>query len=217
MGVDKFDEAVGAIRGLIEAKRRSGSELGIQVNLRVPPGDAKGEFWDYLRSCAAEGLISIDGINAFDSWAGAIKEEDLASAGLAARPMPEKRGPCHRLLTTPVVLADGRVNACACRDVEAELIIGDLKDQSLAQILSGDKLHELIEQHDRGEFPRFASAAPTTIPSIPAGCGDDTIDLRVGIDRLSLVPAIGALGFIATKLTVRTAFWVREGFQSSQP
>ncbi|MEK7234271.1 MAG: radical SAM protein [Elusimicrobiota bacterium] len=153
MGVDKFDEAVGAIRGLIEAKRRSGSELGIQVNLRVPPGDAKGEFWDYLRSCAAEGLISIDGINAFDSWAGAIKEEDLASAGLAARPMPEKRGPCHRLLTTPVVLADGRVNACACRDVEAELIIGDLKDQSLAQILSGDKLHELIEQHDRGEFP----------------------------------------------------------------
>ena len=153
MGVDKFDEAVGAIRGLIETKRRSGSTLGIQVNLRVPAGDAKGEFWDYLLSCAAEGLIVIDGIDAFDSWAGAIKEENLASAGLTARPMPIKRGPCHRLLTSPVVLADGRVNACACRDVEAELIIGDLKDQTLAQILSGDKLHDLIEQHDHGELP----------------------------------------------------------------
>ena len=36
MGVDKLDEAVAAIRGLIEAKVRTRSPMLINVNLRVP-------------------------------------------------------------------------------------------------------------------------------------------------------------------------------------
>jgi len=153
MGVDKFDEAVAGIRGLIETKRRTGSRLGLQVNLRVPAGSERGEFWDYLVAARSQGLITIDGIDAYDSWAGMIAEPALASAGLKARPMPVKRGPCHRLITSPVVLADGRVNACACRDVEASLIVGDLNRESVGGVLSGKALHELLERHARGDFP----------------------------------------------------------------
>jgi radical SAM protein with 4Fe4S-binding SPASM domain len=153
MGVDKFDKAVSGIRGLIDSKRQSRSAIGIQVNLRIPKGNDRGEFWDYLVLARDEGLITIGGMDTYDSWAGKISELDLKSAGLAARPMPVKRGPCHRLLTSPVILADGRVNACACRDVEAELVIGDLRTQSLPEILGGDALHTLIEQHDTGHLP----------------------------------------------------------------
>ncbi|MBI3299861.1 MAG: radical SAM protein [Elusimicrobia bacterium] len=153
MGVDKFVEAVDGIRTLIEAKRASDSKLGIQVNLRIPPGNAKGEFWDFIVKARDEGLITIDGIDAYDSWAGMIKESDLAVAGLAARPMPVKRGPCHRLVTSPVLLVDGRVNACACRDVEANLIIGDTKTESLADILSSPALQDLLDKHEREDFP----------------------------------------------------------------
>ena len=153
MGVDKFQEVADSIRGFIEAKRNNGSRIGIQVNLRIPPGNNQGEFWEYLQACVPAGLITIDSVDAFDSWAGMIRDQDLRLAGLAPRPMPVKKGPCHRLITSPVVLADGRVNACACRDVEAQLIIGDLKSQTLDQVLSGSELHDLIERHDRGDLP----------------------------------------------------------------
>lgn len=69
MGVDKFDAAVGAITGLIEAKRRLKSAVGVQVNLRSPIGSEAGPFWDYLKKVRAEKLVVIDGIDAFDSWA----------------------------------------------------------------------------------------------------------------------------------------------------
>ena len=34
------------------------------------------------------------------------------------------------------VLADGRVNACACRAIRGDLVIGDIARQSLAEVLS---------------------------------------------------------------------------------
>src|SRR5947209_4780539 len=153
MGIDKFNEAVAAIQGLIETTRRTGSGMNIQVNLRVLPENNKGELWEYFLQARDQGLITIESVTQFDSWAGKIKDEDLSDAGLRPQPMPVKRGVCHRLITSPVVLADGRVNGCACRDVDASLIIGDLKQEPLTQILSGPALRELIEQHERGEFP----------------------------------------------------------------
>jgi radical SAM protein with 4Fe4S-binding SPASM domain len=168
MGVDKFDQAVSGIRGLIESKRQSHSPINVRVNLRIPKGNNHGEFWDYLARASDEGLITIGGMDDYDSWAGKISEPTLMSAGLAARRMPVKRGPCHRLLTSPVILADGRVNACACRDVEAELIIGDLKKQSLSEILGGDALHTLIEQHDSGHLPPVCERCTYYEPLYPA-------------------------------------------------
>ena len=153
MGVDRFDEAAANLRGLIETKRRTGSRLGIQVNLRVPPGSARGGFWDELVRARRDGLIAIESLEAFDSWAGKISESGLKAAGLKALAAPEKIGPCHRLITSPVVLADGRVNACACRDVEASLIIGDLNRQTIGEALDSAELHALLERQARGDFP----------------------------------------------------------------
>ena len=87
----------------------------------------------------------------FDSWAGTVKEKDLLAADLPPRKRPKQNGPCHRLLTSPVVLADGRVNACACRDVEAQLIIGSVHERPLQEILRGTELHKLLEQHQAFE------------------------------------------------------------------
>ena len=152
-GVDRFEAAAGNMRALIAEKARSGARLGIQVNLRCPSENRHGELWEYLSGMLNRGVIDMTWMSQYDSWAGQIKDSELAEAGLAPRPMPVKRGPCHRLLTSPVVLVDGRVNACACRDVEAELIIGDLKSQPLGDVLASDALRELVEKHDRGDFP----------------------------------------------------------------
>lgn len=155
MGVDKFDEAVANIRLLIDKKAETLSTIRVSVNLRVPPGSENGEFWDYLRRRQADGVITLGRVDDFDNWGGLISEEVLRQAGLTPKPPPRHRGTCRRLLTGPVVLADGRVNACCCRDVEATLIIGDLKSESLEQVLSGSKLKELIARHETGDFPEI--------------------------------------------------------------
>ncbi len=166
-GVDKFEVVVPHIKALIEAKRGSDSGLGIQINLRTPQDNNRGAFWDYLLSAKREGLIELTWMGAYDSWAGHIKEEYLTEAGLKARPMPVKKGPCHRLLTSPVVLADGRVNACACRDVEASLIIGDIHKQSLTDILSGPDIYDLVDRHARGDFPEVCRRCTYYAPVYP--------------------------------------------------
>ena len=64
--------------------------------------------------------------------------------------MPYKRGACELLFTKPVVLANGDVNACACRDVEAELVVGNVNETPLAEVWAGDGIDGLIEQHEAG-------------------------------------------------------------------
>ncbi|OGS37403.1 MAG: hypothetical protein A2506_08445 [Elusimicrobia bacterium RIFOXYD12_FULL_66_9] len=154
MGVDKFEEAVANIRGLIDAKERKGSAISIQVNLRVPKGNEQGEFWDYLLRGKREGLIALDAVDDFDNWGGDISEPTLRQAGLVPKLPPVHRGPCRRLLTGPTILADGRVNACCCRDVEATLTIGDVGSQPLSDILSGAPIRGLLERHARGDYPK---------------------------------------------------------------
>ena len=72
----------------------------------------------------------------YDSWAGKItRTKRSRPSACKPRVMPYKRGACELLFTKPVILADGRVNACACRDVEAELIVGDIHEQPLRRDL----------------------------------------------------------------------------------
>jgi hypothetical protein len=155
MGVDKFDEAVAAIKNVIQMKKDKRAKIRIQVSLRTPRGNAKGEFWDFLCKMRETGMITIESVDDFDNWGGAISDSALAAAGLVPKPPPVHTGPCRRLFTGPTVLSDGRVNACCCRDVEATLVIGDVNTQSLGEILKGEPLKALVKRHERGDFPEI--------------------------------------------------------------
>ncbi len=65
-----------------------------------------------------------------------------------------KRGVCGFLLYGLIVLADGRVNACAVRDVNGTLIIGDTKISLLSDILSDRNpvYMKIIEEQMAGSF-----------------------------------------------------------------
>lgn len=153
MGVDQFVLVRRNLSALVEAKRETSSRTGITVHLRGPKADRQGDFWQECLAWQATGLVRLQDTPAFDSWAGKIAASDLRAADLKPMPRPYKRGACQLLFMKPVVLADGRVNACACRDVEAELVIGDLRESSLAEIWHGDGIRDLIERHERGDFP----------------------------------------------------------------
>lgn len=153
MGVRKFEPARDAVLAFLEIKQRTGCEIPFTLALRCPESACHGPLWETLREHQRAGRVEIAGMPDYDSWAGMIAPEALEQVGLRPRTMPYKRGACELLFTKPVVLASGEVNACACRDVEAELIVGDLNQTPLSEIWAGSAIDDLIERHERGDYP----------------------------------------------------------------
>lgn len=153
MGVNKFAAARDAVLGFLDVKRATGSKIPFTLALRCPDSNKTGELWKTLAAARDEGLMEIAGMPDYDSWAGKVTPEELHKVGLRPRKMPYKRGACELLFTKPVVLANGDVNACACRDVEAELIVGNIKEEPLAAIWAGPKIDAIIDAHERGDYP----------------------------------------------------------------
>lgn len=153
MGVDKFESARDAVLALLEIKERTRTPLRFTLALRCPDSNCQGELWSKIDAYRKRGLVEIAPMSDYDSWAGKIAPEELEKVGLTPREMPYKRGACELLFTKPVILADGRVNACACRDVEAELIVGNVNEQPLDRIWAGAEITKLIERHERGDYP----------------------------------------------------------------
>lgn len=60
---------------------------------------------------------------------------------------------CHRLWTSFTVLWDGRVSLC-CLDYEGEVVLGDLKRQSVVEVLNGPVYREIRRRHLSGDFLR---------------------------------------------------------------
>ena len=87
MGVDRFDEVVANLRGLIEAKARTGSAIGLQICLRTAAGAPQGDLWDFLqRMRDARRHHSGDGISHFDNWGGPLASRTCSAP--AASPSP---------------------------------------------------------------------------------------------------------------------------------
>ena len=65
-----------------------------------------------------------------------------------------KNGACVRLFTTVQIMATGIVNGCACRDADATLRLGDLKEAPLHDIISSRNpvYMALIEEQQQGNF-----------------------------------------------------------------
>jgi hypothetical protein len=153
MGVDRFDAVVAHLNHLIARKEELGSKLSLSISVRAPEHTFAGPVFEEFLAHHRAGRLELTWVSEFDCWAGAIQPEVLESAGLTARVPPERQGVCYWLLTAPAVLVDGRVNACSCRDVEARLVIGDLRRESLADILAGARLRELACRQERGDYP----------------------------------------------------------------
>ena len=60
--------------------------------------------------------------------------------------------------TWVVIFADGRVTHC-CYDAHGEQILGDLKTQSLAEILSGERMKEMQAAFDKRDFTNLPRCA----------------------------------------------------------
>jgi hypothetical protein len=92
----------------------------------------------------------------YNNWGGMVTEQDLRGLDMEIKgeELVHKSGACSLLFNQVQVMSTGVVNGCACRDAEATLQIGDLRQQPLGEILStrNDAYMQLIEAQQRGEF-----------------------------------------------------------------
>ena len=154
MGVGRFDQVNRNVTNLVEKKIATGSPLDVMVSIRSPSDVNRGPVYEKLRKWKERGIIKFGGeCLSYGNWVGKIAPETLRAVNLIPTLAPNKKGPCSWLVTQPVVLADGRVNACSCMDVEAQLTIGDVNQNSLQHIWFGGKHREFISEHELGNYP----------------------------------------------------------------
>lgn len=79
-----------------------------------------------------------------DNWGGLVSE---VAEGLWLMGPPRHKGPCALLYDSSLlVLPDGRVTPCHCRDADGELYIGNVMQNSLEDIWAG-KLLEVVREN----------------------------------------------------------------------
>lgn len=125
---------------------RSASSVGLE--------DCRPELQNVLDSLARKN-VQVKFPQHYYNWGGLITDEDIADFDVEfLQQLQPKRGPCAMIFYKTIVLPDGRVNACACRDAAATLVIGDLTTQSLAEIYSSRNpvYRRLIERQCNGDY-----------------------------------------------------------------
>ena len=98
----------------------------------------------------------------FNNWGGVIAPSDIIGLDLELNDGRHvvKDGLCVLTLSRTIVLADGRVNACACRDVEGSLVVGNVQQEPLSWILSykNPAYKDLLASHMDGRFPKVCQS-----------------------------------------------------------
>lgn len=92
----------------------------------------------------------------YNNWGGFISQKDVEGLDMHINSTEStyKYGACEKLFNSVQVTATGVVNACACRDVDATLQIGDVKTTPLKDIVSPEnpRYMAIIDEQQRGEF-----------------------------------------------------------------
>ena len=92
----------------------------------------------------------------YNNWGGLIKDEDIKDLNIRLnKPNHKKVGSCSLLYSRLIIGANNTVNACACRDANYSLRIGNTKTESLKSILSikNKKYLEIIDNHEKEKYP----------------------------------------------------------------
>jgi hypothetical protein len=129
-------------------------EFGLRSYRRIPAGAAT-DLLRLLDRFKAAGL-RVRMSRKYNNWGGYVSNEDVKGLDIdiTSDDAYYKKGACTLLFTDVQVMATGVVNACACRDVDATLKIGDLREQPLREILStrNAAYMQIIREQQRGAY-----------------------------------------------------------------
>lgn len=161
-GKDKYDQVVENTIHIARRNQELGSPVRITLHLRIESDRKTWYETDIYKTLA--GLIGedkIDYLDAYDAWGGLIRKSDIPEGTelCEALSVEEKiPSPCFELYRRVNVMADGRVGACVCVDLEGEIKIGDINTQTLEEIWYGDDLAGYRREWVKGNLPKVCQA-----------------------------------------------------------
>ena len=105
-------------------------------------------------------LLKIPGIKysqnfSYNNWGGIIKKNDVKDLNIKLESEDTmKIGSCSLIYSRLTIGATGLVNACACRDANFTLRIGNVKDKKLKDIISlkNTRYNEIIKNQEQNKF-----------------------------------------------------------------
>lgn len=157
-GRDKYDKVVTNLLGICRRNCELGSPVKITLHLRVSRNEDQWRGTDTYKDLAELiGEQNIDYLTSYDAWSGMIGSEDVPEECGIVEPLPieeKKKEPCFELYRRMHVLSDGNVGACVCVDIEGEINIGNVNEQSLTEIWRGPKLKKYRQDWLKGNLPK---------------------------------------------------------------
>jgi MoaA/NifB/PqqE/SkfB family radical SAM enzyme len=138
----EYHRLVRNLKCLYELYDRNNS-FSIQMNWRSVPDFSekslpKSELQEIVLNFEKTYGIVCENIFLYTNWGGEVTNEDVKDVGLRVNDGSNvyKKGLCNLIFHFGGVLADGRVDACVCRDVNGSLVVGDINKEPLSHILS---------------------------------------------------------------------------------
>lgn len=191
-GVDKFEQVVENILGMVEANERLGRPVHIHLQLRIDKpfsaffdSDLYGQITRYL---TPKNVHILD--DAWDNFRGIIKQDGLPEGHKFRQQVLDKSVPCYALFRKLQVLTDGTIQACACR-VEPELWGGKITDyDTLEDAWRDPRIEEIRDDWFNGKLSECCKTCSHYEP------------------YTNLIPRMSVLSML--KLTLRTMLRRRE-------
>jgi MoaA/NifB/PqqE/SkfB family radical SAM enzyme len=152
-----YNRLLGNLEALLEIAPASSFEVAIGLrSTRTRPKAADSDLLRIVERFRAAGHEIWLSPGVYNNWGGFISQKDVEGLDMHINSTESayKFGACEKLFDSVQVLATGVVNACACRDVDATLQIGNISEAPLAEIISpsNPRYMAIIEGQQRGEF-----------------------------------------------------------------
>ena len=132
----------------------------IEISLRTITNfnikNAKDEVSLIINDLLSKKLIQFSQNSEFNNWGGLIKNDHIKNLGIKLISKKKRKiGSCSLIYSRLIVGASGKVHACACRDANYTLAIGDLNEKKLKEIvnLKNNKYKDLILAQEQNNFP----------------------------------------------------------------
>lgn len=90
----------------------------------------------------------------YDSWSGRIKQEDLGPT-MRLRTCPRKTEPCLLLYAGPMILSNGDMTLCGCRDLNGDLVVGNIRDRSILEMWRDKRVENIRSGFYSLRYPKI--------------------------------------------------------------
>jgi len=116
----------------------------------------ESDISNVLEKLRIAGIDIMESHGIYNNWGGYVSQEDVKGLDIVImeKDFYPKIGACSKIFDSVQVTSSGIVNACNCRDVDSQLMIGNINEMQLANVLSPLNLlyRNLIDEQENNRF-----------------------------------------------------------------